>query len=212
MQVQRFKWVRLVRVFRALGLSCTLVQLGLYTPAVAQAIPSTQEMIEQLRPQPPTRGLLNPRARAIAPESGDRNLIVEPTSKPQPGADSLSSPTAQGHIAAPPSLSLLIQFELDSAQVRPESQALLKNLARALQTSELARSRFAVEGHTDARGRREYNQQLSRRRAESVRDVLAQYGIDPARLIAIGKGSGEPANAADQFSAENRRVRIVNLD
>lgn len=172
-------------------------QLGFCQPAVAQPLtPSSQEMVEKLRQQPRTRSM--------------RNLIVEPASPASTGNEATAG--QQESAAARPSLSLQIQFEFDSAQVRPESQPALQNLARALQTSELSGSRFAVEGHTDARGRPEYNLQLSRRRAESVRHVLAQYGANPAQLLTEGKGSREPANPADPYAPENRRVRIVNLD
>ena len=183
-----------------LALLSIALQFGICTPAAAQASLSTEEMVERLRQrqQPRTRGL-------------SRTIQVEKTAQPQDSASSPAIPTTQQQ-ASRPSLSLLIKFEFDSAQLRPESQSALKNLAQALQASELADSRFAVEGHTDARGRPEYNRQLSQRRAESVKDVLAQYGANPARLIAIGKGSSEPVKAADPFSADNRRVRIVNLD
>lgn len=182
---------------RALALLCILLQSGISTLASAQATLSTEEMVRRLR-QPQTRSL--------------RNLIVEDTVQSPDSAAKPSTSTAHEQTTARPSLSLLIQFEFNSAQLRHENQLVLKDLAKALQASELAGSHFSVEGHTDARGLREYNLELSRRRAEAVREVLVQNGADPARLIASGKGSSEPANAADPFSAENRRVRIVNLD
>lgn len=197
--------------FNSFALFCMVVQFGAWTSAVAQATLSTQEMVDRLRLEPRTRGLVN-HPKPASDAKIDRNFIVEPTSQSQENSVSPSTSTAQGQFAGRPSLSLLIQFEFDSTQVRPESVAALKTLALALQSSELAGSHFAVEGHTDARGRSEYNQQLSSRRAESVREVLAHYGADASRLIATGKGASEPVNAADPFSAENRRVRIVNLD
>ena len=198
--------------FHSFALFCMVVQFGAWTSAAAQATLSTQEMVDRLRLEPRTRGLVNHPIPALDAKSRDRNFIIERTSKSQENSVNPSTPTAQEQIAGRPSLSLLIQFEFDSTQVRPESVAALKTLALALQSSELAGSHFAVEGHTDARGRSEYNQQLSSRRAESVREVLAHYGADASRLIATGKGASEPVNAADPFSAENRRVRIVNLD
>jgi outer membrane protein OmpA-like peptidoglycan-associated protein len=163
-----------------------LAACALLAPALrAQPAPTPEQMVEQLKAQPAQA----PRTRSL------RNLTVESTAP-----------------AARPSLSLLIQFDFDSARVRPESQQALANLAQALQSSELASSKFAVEGHTDAKGRADYNLRLSQLRADAVRDYLARQGIDPARLSASGKGAGEPANPGDPFAAENRRVRIVNLD
>lgn len=156
--------------------------------AAAQATPSTNEMIEQLR-APKTRSL--------------RNLVVEqrPDGTPAP------APVVQRA-----SLSLLIQFGFDSAEVQPESQQALENLARALQSPELAGSRFSIEGHTDAKGRPDYNLRLSQRRADAVRDVLARHGVDVQRLVAQGRGATEPAEPQDPYAAANRRVRVVNLE
>ena len=107
---------------------------------------------------------------------------------------------------------MLIQFDFNSAQVRPESQQALANLAQALLSAELQGSRFAVEGHTDAKGGADYNQKLSQQRALAVRDFLKSRGVVESRLMAAGKGSSELANSSEPFAAENRRVRIVNLD
>ncbi len=159
--------------------------IGLHAPLWAQATPSAAEMVEQLKVQPAAA----PRTRSL------RNLTIE-SAVPE----------------AKPSLSLLIQFDFNSARVKPESQQALSNLAQALQSKELADSKFAVEGHTDAKGRADYNLKLSQQRADAVRAFLASNGVTDARLQAIGKGSSELANAADPLAAENRRVRIVNLN
>ena len=111
-----------------------------------------------------------------------------------------------------PSLSLHIQFDFNSASIRPESQQALLNLALALQSPELQASSFAVEGHTDAKGSADYNLRLSEQRAQAVKAFLGQQGVPAARLSASGKGASQLANAAHPFAAENRRVRIVNLD
>ena len=159
----------------------------LQSPLHAQTTPSAADMVEQLKTQPP-------RTRSL------RNLTVEAAA-----ADAATPPSR-------PSLSLLIQFDFNSARVKPESQQALSNLAQALQSKELADSKFAVEGHTDAKGRADYNLKLSQQRADAVRAFLASNGVADARLVALGKGSGELANPADPLAAENRRVRIVNLN
>ena len=160
-----------------------LVILGvLQAPVQAQTTPSTTEMVEQLKAKPP-------KTRSL------RNLTIE-SAEP----------------ADKPSLSLLIQFDFNSAKVKPESQQALNNLAQALQSKELATAKFAVEGHTDGKGRAEYNLKLSQQRADAVRAFLARNGVTDARLLAVGKGSTELANTADPQAAENRRVRVVNLN
>ena len=160
-------------------------------PSLAQTPPSAEQMIEQLKAPPRTRSL--------------RNLAVE--AAPVPGAVGAAVP-----VPVRPSLSLLIQFDFNSAQVRAESQQALANLTQALQSAELLSAKFAVEGHTDAKGNAAYNLKLSQQRAQAVADFLKSKGVDEARLLAAGKGSTELANSEQPFAAENRRVRIVNLD
>ena len=187
----------MLNCFRFLRSVCILASCCCYMSGLlwAQGTPSTTEMVEQLKTQPAPSG---PRSRSL------RNLGIESTTALPAGADAAAIPR--------PSLSLLIQFDFDSARVKPESQQALANLAQALQSRELAESKFAVEGHTDARGRADYNLKLSQQRADAVRAFLAHHGVAEPRLAAIGKGSSELANTADPLAAENRRVRIVNLD
>jgi OOP family OmpA-OmpF porin len=184
-----------LRASRLLAAAMLTVLPG--SPWAQANTPSSQEMVDQLR-QPRTRSL--------------RNLIVEPGAKEGSAGSTATPGTTIAIPEAPPSLSLLIQFGFDSAVVQPESGPALQNLARALQTSELSNSRFLIEGHTDARGRADYNMELSRRRAMAVREALARNGASVERLEVVGKGSTDPADPADPRSALNRRVRIVNLD
>lgn len=189
-----------MREMRSL-LICTL--LALSTLASAQvAAPSTEQMIQQLRTPPRTRSL--------------RNLTVEavPAEAAASGAAAGSASAVPVPAPAPerPSLSLSIQFDFDSSRIRPESMAPLSNLAAALASDALLRSRFVIEGHTDAKGNGDYNRKLSDARAKAVKDLLVSKGIAPERLDAVGKGSSEPVNPQTPLAAENRRVKIVNLD
>ena len=154
--------------------------------AIAQTAPSAADMVEQLKTQPTA-----PRTRGL------RNLSVEAVT------------TAD---APKPSLSLLIQFDFNSAKVQPVSLQALVNLAQAMQSKELADVKFAVEGHTDAKGKADYNLKLSEQRARAVSALLASRGVTATRLTAVGKGATELADSADPMAAENRRVRIVNLN
>jgi outer membrane protein OmpA-like peptidoglycan-associated protein len=86
----------------------------------------------------------------------------------------------------------------------------LDRVAEAL-TEQASDSQIVVEGHTDARGSDQKNQELSQQRAQSVRDYLVQRGVDSERVAAVGRGEASPI--ADNDSAEgratNRRVEIV---
>jgi outer membrane protein OmpA-like peptidoglycan-associated protein len=112
----------------------------------------------------------------------------------------------------PGKASLLITFETDSAELTPESRATLDTLARAVESDALAGFSFKVEGHADARGDAEHNQQLSLLRAESVAKYLIDHhGVLPERLTPVGKGSSEPLNTTRVDAPENRRVTIVTV-
>ena len=150
----------------------------------------------------PTPSTLAPPAPAPAP-----SLVTSP---PRPVATTPAAGNPAGE--APPSVSLAIQFELNSARVRPESGALLGNLVAAMTSPDLKSHRFVIEGHTDARGNPAANKLLSQQRADEVRLYLVALGVHPARLRAVGKGSSELANAREPMSAVNRRVRVVTLE
>lgn len=103
-----------------------------------------------------------------------------------------------------------IHFDVDSDHLQPESFGVLKAIAAALQTRPDLQLR--IEGHTDATGDASYNADLSRRRAEAVRAALvSQFGIDAARLTALGQGASTPLASNDTVDgrAQNRRVEFV---
>jgi outer membrane protein OmpA-like peptidoglycan-associated protein len=71
--------------------------------------------------------------------------------------------------------------------------------------------RARIEGHTDSRGSVNLNQALSQQRAEAVRDALVARGVEPSRLVAVGRGSDRPVATNDTAAgrASNRRVEII---
>lgn len=178
--------------------------LGISKVLAQSANPSAAEIADQLRPK--TRSLGQKRNLVISKES-DSTTDASP-----PAASQAGSATASPMPSAPASISLLVKFDFNSVSLLPETEATLLELARALQTEDLKRDRFLLEGHTDAKGPKEVNQKLSKLRAESVRDFLVKNGIDPSRLSTEGHGSSRLADTSNPFSAENRRVRVVNLE
>jgi len=112
----------------------------------------------------------------------------------------------------PPSVTLTINFDYDSATLTPDGRLQVGNLARALKDERIKDYRVRIEGHTDGQGSDQYNQTLSRRRAEAVRDALtARYGIAFDRLETRGFGKSQLLNPNDPAAPENRRVRVVSL-
>lgn len=123
-------------------------------------------------------------------------------------------PTARNNAspakAAAGKSNLLITFNTGSADLTGESKQALATVAKALQSDKLSGFSFSIEGHADPRGGDELNQRLSEARAQSVVEFLvASYGIQPERLVPVGKGSTEPLNADRPDAPENRRVTIV---
>jgi OmpA-OmpF porin, OOP family len=178
-------------------LSSLVVILIIASVANAQT-PSLESMIEQLKTKP--ENAVAPRTRSL------RNLAVNVATSQEVAAERVSQPSAERA-----SLSLQIQFDFNSATVKPESKGALFNLANAMLSRDLMENKFLIEGHSDAKGKQDYNQRLSQQRADSVREILIGKGVDGTRLSATGKGSSDPANTGDPQAAENRRVKIVNL-
>jgi outer membrane protein OmpA-like peptidoglycan-associated protein len=166
----------------------------------AQPNPDTQQIIDALKAPSAT-----PRTRSL------RNLVVrEKASDAAPsGAPAAEAPEP---LPAPPAISMAIQFDFDSARLRPQGEAALDKLSAALKSPELAGSRFRIEGHTDAKGAAAYNLKLSQSRADEVRRYLLSQGVAAERVETAGRGALDPADPAHPYAAQNRRVRIVNLD
>jgi outer membrane protein OmpA-like peptidoglycan-associated protein len=103
-----------------------------------------------------------------------------------------------------------ILFDTDKSDIKPESEAALKEIAKLLgQDSALA---LRVVGHTDATGDFTHNLQLSEARAKAVVTALSsRFGVNAARLSAHGVGQLCPvaSNDTDEGRARNRRVELV---
>ena len=101
-----------------------------------------------------------------------------------------------------------VTFEVDKARLRPDSLTILNDVAAVL----LRYPDMAVEvaGHTDSTGGEAYNERLSRRRAESVRNHLIRLGIPPQQLELRGYGEYEPLlpNRTAAGRERNRRVEL----
>ena len=72
--------------------------------------------------------------------------------------------------------------------------------------------KFLVVGHTDATGKREYNLNLSQKRADAIQEALAtSFKISPQRIQAVGLGEEQLQDPAHPAAAINRRVQIVTI-
>jgi OOP family OmpA-OmpF porin len=105
-----------------------------------------------------------------------------------------------------------VYFDFDKSTLKPEAIAVLNQAAALLDKHE--RVVVEVAGHTDSVGTEAYNQALSMRRADAVRDYLVSKGVKASRLTAKGYGESQPvaSNDTDAGRAENRRVELIVLD
>jgi outer membrane protein OmpA-like peptidoglycan-associated protein len=162
---------------------------------------STEQIIRSLK-RHKTRGLrrenpaiqkLKRTHRGINLQENERNEIYEESREMQ-------------------QIDLAIYFDINSAEISRESRGTLQKLGEALTSIDLEGDQFIVGGHTDRRGSRAYNQELSERRAEAVRRYLTRhFDIQPEALLAIGYGYEKLKNPGDPLADENRRVQVVNI-
>jgi outer membrane protein OmpA-like peptidoglycan-associated protein len=100
-----------------------------------------------------------------------------------------------------------IEFDKSSATVRPANAQLVDGIVRIAATCPGV---LRIEGHTDNAGDAEMNVELSRQRANAVRDALIQRGISPERISADGFGATRPIadNSDEAGRSRNRRIEI----
>jgi outer membrane protein OmpA-like peptidoglycan-associated protein len=156
--------------------------------------------------------------KQLGPNATSQDIIKGLT--PAPGTPALkfrglrvlnSNPAAATDAPAP-AVAVDIKFALNSAVLSDEAKQLVKQIAVAMQSPQLKSYHFLLEGHTDTTGKPAYNLTLSKLRAQAVRDYLVkEFGIEPARLDAVGRGEQALLDPAHPESPVNRRVQIVNL-
>ncbi len=160
-------------------------------PADPPAVVDSQSIVRSLRPAPATRGLI------VAPRTSG-------------GSASAASPGAAGSNER--KVTLDIRFTSDSDRLTAAAHAQLDQLGAALNSPELAHSRFLIAGHTSATGPAEHNLHLSQARARSVRAyLLERFRIAPDRIEASGYGSSRPLPDFPRNALQQRRVEISTL-
>lgn len=105
---------------------------------------------------------------------------------------------------------LLVNFDYDQSDVKPQYDAEIENFADFMK--EYGNTNVVIEGHTDNRGADDYNQPLSERRANAVRDELVnEHDIEARRVSTVGYGESRPVSTNDTEAgrADNRRIEAV---
>jgi outer membrane protein OmpA-like peptidoglycan-associated protein len=170
-----------------------------------------------VKPQPLTRGLSagsagTPQADPAAKAKEDTFLASIRNRKTR--SLSLGEREEIAEIAATkPKIDLEINFDYNSASIRQSSIPSVQALGQALSDPKLKGSTFIVAGHTDGVGGDAFNQDLSERRADTIKRYLVDnYHIANGDLVTVGYGKTKLKDAQDPTDAINRRVQVVNMD
>ena len=170
--------------------------------------------------------------RALAPPKKPltRGLSIGPQTDPAPSAAETKllqtvrgratrslSVTEREEIATiakdKPNIDLEITFNYNSADISAKSMPSVQALGRALTSPDLKGSTFVVAGHTDAAGSEAYNQDLSERRADSIkRYLIEKYNMPAADLVTVGYGKSKLKDPSQPIAEVNRRVQVVNME
>ena len=174
---------------------------------------SADKIVNALQPKPLTRGLSSgPQADPVikAKEIG----FVKTLRNRNTRSLSLGEREQIAEIAATkPNIDLEIQFDFNSAQISKSSTQAVQELGKALSNPNLKGSTFVVAGHTDAIGGYAFNQDLSERRADTIkRYLIDKYGITGSDLVTVGYGKTKLKDTANPADPINRRVQVVNMD
>lgn len=145
------------------------------------------------KPAPPPKVVKAPEPPKAAPAP------PPPAPEPAPVAPTFERMTLDGEAL----------FATNSARLTSDGKAAVDNVVEQLRSFDKVKS-ISIMGHTDSTGSEDYNQQLSERRANSVREYLISRGVNPALLSASGMGESSPIadNKTRDGRQQNRRVDI----
>ena len=185
---------------------------------VAKADDVTEDQIlRALAPakKPLTRGLsTGPQTQTDpAAAAAEGQLIQSLRNRPTRSLSAIEREEIATIVKDKPKIDLEINFDYNSANISNRSLPSVQALGRALSNPELKGSTFVVAGHTDAVGSDSYNQDLSERRADSIKRYLVdKFAIAGSDLVTVGYGKTKLKNPANPLSEVNRRVQVVNIE
>ncbi|CAL79292.1 Putative outer membrane protein [Bradyrhizobium sp. ORS 278] len=111
-----------------------------------------------------------------------------------------------------PTFNVDIQFDVDTPIVRPESYQTVGRIADAMVYADLLPYTFLIVGHIEANGKRESNVILSQRRADAIRDILANtFKISVKRLQSVGLGEEQLLDPSKPTAPINQQIQIITV-
>ncbi|WP_407159139.1 OmpA family protein [Bradyrhizobium sp. STM 3557] len=177
---------------------------------------SADQIVNALKPKPVMRGItVVPNTPQFDPTvQAKESALLDSVRNRAPRSLSLDEREQIAEIAATkPKIDLEIQFDYNSAEISRTAMPAVQELGKALTDPSLKGATLVVAGHTDGVGGNSFNQDLSERRAETIKRYLVdKYGLAGKNLIAVGYGKTKLKNTANPTDAINRRVQVVNMD
>jgi len=175
-------------------------------------VPAAQ-ILSALKPKPVTRGLSA--GTQVDPAVSVREAgFIDSVRNRQTRSLSLGERQEIAEIATnKPKIDLEIHFDYNSASISKGSTQAVQELGKALSDVSLKGSTFVLAGHTDAIGGEAYNQDLSERRADTIKKYLVErYGLNGSNLVTVGYGKDRPKDPGNPMDPTNRRVQVVNME
>jgi outer membrane protein OmpA-like peptidoglycan-associated protein len=199
-------------------LSLLTVGVTLCIGGVARADDVTEDQIVRaLAPakKPITRGLsVGPQTQTDpAAAAAEGSFVQTIRNRPTRSLSAAEREEIATIVKDKPKIDLEINFDYNSDRVSAKSLPSVQALGRALANPDLKGSTFIVAGHTDAAGSDAYNQELSERRADSIKRYLVEKsGISATDLVTVGYGKTQLKDPANPLAEVNRRVQVVNTE
>src|ERR1700730_2090007 len=202
----RFHGLSVLTIGAALSMTAGLALAGENTV-------SADQILNALKPKPLTRGL-STGVQADPAATAKEASFVDTLRNRKTRSLSLDERQEIAEIASTkPNIDLEIHFDYNSADISKGSTQAVQELGKALSNASLKDSTFVVAGHTDAIGGEAYNQDLSERRADTIKKYLVdKYGINGTDLVTVGYGKSKLKDPNQPMAEVNRRVQVVNME
>jgi len=199
----------------------SLVTLGtMLSSGAARAEDATEDQIlraltPEAKPQPLTRSLsMGPPAQTDPSAAEAENKLLQSLrNRPSRSLSMGEREQIAAVVKDKPKIDLEINFDYNSDRISAKSLPSVRALGRALANPDLKGSTFILAGHTDAAGSDPFNQELSERRADSIKRFLVEKASIPsADLVTVGFGKTKLKDPANPLAEVNRRVQVVNME
>ena len=197
---------------RLFGIQAILVSATLsMTAGLAFAADNTLSknvIIDKLKGEPVTRSL------SVDPKKQEETTFINSLRNRQTRSLSMDERNQlESMTLTKPQVDMEIKFDFNSASISQSSMPAVQQLGEALSDAKLQGSTFIVSGHTDAVGGEAFNQDLSERRADTIKKYLVDnYHIAAGDLVTVGYGKTHLKDPDHPDAAVNRRVQVVNTE